>query len=346
MSSKVSARIRSLDGIRAFAVAWVFLTHAYGKHFPGGFLGVDVFFVLSGFVITRNLLEHGVDFRRFYLHRATRILPPVVPVLLFAAWTLAAGYSATSYFNIAAAAASIINWTRALGIADAGMLGHFWSLAVEEQFYLIWPLALTMIVRSGMPLTLTLMLVIASSVSLQVAIYMTTEDFSRVYNGLDTRASQLAMGCLLAAIKPVDLGRFWAIPVAFFAVALFVVSQKSEFYLTVGIPLAGLAAMLLIAISAWSTTPLNRVLENRIVQWAGSRSYAIYLWHYPLIMMAFTIGHELALPAYVAVASAFAFTCVAAELSMQFVEKPARRLRDSLERGEIGGGGPKPLGTA
>jgi peptidoglycan/LPS O-acetylase OafA/YrhL len=324
-------RLPALDGLRAFAVGVVFLHHAYPSYFPGGFIGVDLFFVLSGFVITRQLLLKGIDFKRFYWHRATRIIPPIIPVLVFSAITVFAGLQLVTPVDILFAVTGLLNWARAFSIEDGGMLGHFWSLAVEEQFYLVWPLTLLILLRSRVSLAPKISVIVLVAVAIQIATYVVTEDHFRVYNGSDTRFSQLAMGCLLAVVPQVDLKRLWVLPIVYFSVVVLKLDHAGAGYLTWGIPFSGIVAMLLISIAAWSRTPLNFVLEHPLMQWAGSRSYAMYLWHYPMLLACFKLNVGDSMLAVVPIIAALTLTCLAAELSYRFVERPARALRDKVE---------------
>lgn len=324
-------RIPALDGLRAFAVGAVFLSHAYPSYFPGGFVGVDLFFVLSGFVITRQLLLKDVDFKRFYWHRATRIIPPIVPVLVFSMITVIAGLQLVGPVDILFAATGLLNWARALSITDGGMLGHFWSLAVEEQFYLIWPLALFTLLRSPGSLAPKISVIVLAAVVIQIVTYVITKDQFRVYNGSDTRFSQLAMGCLLATVPQLNLQRLWMLPILYFGVVVLKLDHAGVSYLTWGIPFSGIIAMMLVSIVAWSRTPLNFVLEHPVMQWAGSRSYAMYLWHYPLLLVCFKLNVSHNMPAVGPIIAALTLTCLAAELSYRLVEKPAFAFRKKVE---------------
>lgn len=340
-------RIPAIDGLRAVAVGMVFIYHAYPHYFPGGFLGVDIFFVISGFVITRALLAEGVQFKQFYIHRALRILPPAIPVLLLSTLVVMEGSVQATYMDVAAAALSVMNWTRALNFSGGGFIGHFWSLSVEEQFYILWPTALFLILVYRVSLIPLLIVVIAIFTVWQIILFTLGGGVDRVYNGLDTRGSQLLAGCLLAALgerlRPGNYLTFAAL--GFFFVCLLFLHFDSSAYMTVGIPLVGFAAAVLVSALAevggrvWG---LHVVLESRLFQWGGSRSYAIYLWHYPILRISMDYTTGAGLPAFYAVATSLLLTLMCAELSWRLVERPMNKLR---RKSGVSGGG-KPIGQA
>lgn len=324
-------RIKSLDGLRAFAVLFVFLFHALPDLFVGGFVGVDLFFVLSGFVITQSLVAEGIHFKQFYLRRFFRIIPPVIPVLLFAAAAGAFGFGIASIFDILAAGASFLNWARAFGFTTGASLGHFWSLSIEEQFYLLWPICLLGLLRRPKSIIPILVAAITALTCWQIGLFLETENFVRVYNGLDTRASQLLLGCLLAFLPRKSPQWIWPAGPAIFIVALFTLPATEGIYPSFGIILAGLASMLMISNCAWARTPVHPLLESRIVQWGGTRSYALYLWHFPIFGLLHRLDPNRELPTLSVVIVAFLLTCIAAEVSWRYIEKPARVMRQRIE---------------
>jgi peptidoglycan/LPS O-acetylase OafA/YrhL len=323
----IAGRIPAIDGLRAVAVALVFASHAYPKYFPGGFVGVDIFFVISGYVITRSLIADGLDLRRFYLHRFLRIVPPILPVLAAVILSIALGSTYTRPIDVLAAGASFMNMLRAADISHGGTLGHFWSLSVEEQFYLLWP-ALFLLVGKRQAAIGALMIALFAW---QVGLYLMTGDADRVYNGLDTRGAQLLVGCLLAVWNP--RGRSWWLvaPLAALGPFILLVRFDSAFYLTFGMPLAALGAALTIAVLAGPQTVAHTILQSKPLQWTGSRSYALYLWHYPLLIWGFAAMPD-GWPALVAVSSALIGSLLAAELSYRLIERPARNLRERFAR--------------
>lgn len=291
-------RIREIDGLRALAVSSVILYH-WTPYFRGGFVGVDLFFVISGFVITRGLLE-GIDLRDFYRRRFFRIVPPLAAMLTFFALLL-------GYDRIPALAAmfSVMNWYRSAG-NGGGIFGHAWSLSIEEQFYLLWPLCCGLLMaRGGMKRTLIIALV---GIALWRILAFRLFGMDRIYNGLDTRSDGLLLGCLLATF-PIEFRRWWIPASGFVAIILFAhMSPK----VMLALPLVNLCSAGLIA-SCRQPTP-SRLLTTAPVQWLGARSYAIYLWHYPIgALLLHGMGF----------ATCLALTFLAAELSWRLVERPA-----------------------
>lgn len=314
-----TGHIAALDGLRAVAVGLVFLTHAYPRYFPGGFIGVDIFFVLSGYVITRGMSD-GVNLRRFYIRRFLRIVPPILPVLAAVSLSVALGSTFTRPLDVFAAGASFMNILRAFDVSHGGVLGHFWSLSIEEQFYLLWP-AMFLLVRGRAPIIAAVTLCLFAW---QSALFLSSRDVERVYNGLDTRAGQLLAGCVLALWNPRSSPWLALIPLAALIPFVLLVGFESPVYLTLGIPLAASGSALVIGVLAGPTTALHRILETAPFQWGGIRSYALYLWHYPFLMWGFQ-ALPAGVPSVVAVVGALLATMAAAELSQRVLEAPARR---------------------
>jgi len=320
-------RIPAIDGLRAFAVGIVFLFHLFPNYIPGGYLGVDIFFVISGFVITRSLTGTQLSFKRFYLHRFFRIFPPMVPVLLFA-WF---AFPHPNPLDFIGGIASVLNWLIAFDLTDGGVITHFWSLSVEEQFYFLWPLLFYILSQRQRSPVRPLMVLITVLIAWQMSWPLWAETHVRVYSGLDTRASQLLMGCLLALVSPRNLGKFWPIPTLAICVAVMTLGFKSPLYVSLGIPVIGLLTMLLVAVLAWAKTPLNRLFEHPLAQWGGSRSYALYLWHYPVLRVGVHYANAWGLSLLAVKIGVVALSCVAAEISYRTLERPMVGVRKRLE---------------
>lgn len=326
-----NGRIAAIDGLRALAVGLVFAHHAFPTYIPGGFIGVDIFFVISGFVITTALLRDGIEFRRFYTHRFLRIIPPIIPILMFILICGSLGVWLAEPRDVFFSALSFMNWARAFEISDGGHLGHFWSLGIEEQFYFIWPLVLALFIKKlRRPLPI-LGLLIITTLAWQIALFASGASFERVYNGLDTRASQLLIGCLLSFVV-----RDIRIPssISITALAILITSTlfllpESRFYLSAGIGIIALLSALIVANLAQKQERWHWPFLISPTQWVGSRSYAIYLWHYPLLGLFRTAGMDNIL----AVGSAVLVTFIASEASMRLFERPARRWRNLFFRG-------------
>jgi len=348
-----------LDGLRAIAVAAVLVYHAGVSIVAGGFLGVEVFFVISGYLITALLLAEWsasgrISLRRFWFRRARRLLPALFAVLLgtltFAVVVLPDEVSRLRADG-AAAAAYVSNWHLIAGgqsyfetAERQSPLLHLWSLAVEEQFYLAWPIVLAvglrLIRRRGM-LLLTVGGALASAVWMAM-LFNPAADPSRLYYGTDTRLSGLLLGAALAFVwvpRPADggsaavAGRRWAGPAAdaavvsgaaALAIAFVVLDGGSEALYRGGFVLVGVATIALIAGAIHPGGRIGRLaLERAPLRWLGTRSYSVYLWHWPVFMVT-RPGVDVALDGVPLLAARLLATGILAELSYRLVEQPIR----------------------
>jgi peptidoglycan/LPS O-acetylase OafA/YrhL len=336
-----------LDGLRAIAVASVFLYHSRIDWLPGGFLGVDLFFVLSGYLITSLLLveweaRNQIDLRRFWLRRGRRLLPALVVVVL-ASLILASIFARGELAKTRADAVSSLlyytNWHEIIAnhsyfnlMGNPSLLQHTWSLAIEEQFYIVWPLllvpGLVLVGRKRLPMIVTAC--IAASAALMWILY-NPHDPSRVYYGTDTRAFLLLMGILLALVWPriEGLGR-QALPVLeLLGIAALVGSvllflQMHDFNPTLyqgGDLAAAFCFTVLIAAVAHRSTGIGQALGVAPLRWIGERSYGIYLWHWPIILLVAGVNGR---PSPGVVVGEAAIVVAAAALSYRFVEQPIR----------------------
>jgi len=348
-----------LDGLRAVAIIGVLLYHAGIDWIPGGFLGVDVFFVLSGFLITSLILEEydrsgRVNFRRFYLGRARRLLPAVVLLLVVVGAAVLLFYQdALSAFREDALATIfyVNNWWYV--VADQSyfeatgrppLLKHLWSLSVEEQFYLIWPaIALLLVRRGGRPLVRRIALALAAASTLwmlYLAIrggYPLDADPSRAYFGTDSHSMGLLVGAALATIwrpgrLPTELPRTPKTIITGIGVAMLLVIVS--FYVFVGeftpwlyrggfLALAAFTAVLIAAITH-PASPLGPLLGIGVLRYLGRRSYGIYLWHWPIFMVT-RPGIDVPWNEPVTFAVRITATLIIAEASYRLVEMPIRR---------------------
>ncbi len=362
-----SARVRpmgyiaSLDGIRAIAVIGVLIFHGSASWLPGGFLGVDVFFVLSGFLITSIILTEltntgRVDFRRFYVHRARRLLPALILVLAASAvLVLLFAHDAAEQLrrDIVASLLYVTNWVNIF--ADQSyfeatgrppLLQHLWSLAVEEQFYLVWPLLVVFLFRKrGRQLVgkVAIWAAIGSTLfmlTLSVLWSMPGDnDPSRLYFGTDTHAMSLLVGAGLATIwRPGQLrGRLSVaaqlVLAAIGAAALTIivwsyvsVHENSTLLYRGGFLAFAAAVAVLIAVASHPGVPAARLLGTQPLLYIGRRSYGLYLWHWPIFMVT-RPGIDTGLAEIPSFALQLGLTFGLAELSYRYVEMPIRQGR-------------------
>jgi peptidoglycan/LPS O-acetylase OafA/YrhL len=277
--------VPALDGIRAVAIALVVSYHLTG--FPaGGWLGVDLFFVLSGFLITTLLLRRwgkesvGV----FYQRRALRLIPALVVLLLV---MLAVD---RSIFGALAGLGYFSNIVMAGGhpASFPASLTHLWSLAQEEQFYLVWPIVLFTAIRFGTKVALSIAVAgVAASVIVAVTLFADGASGYRLFYAPDTRAASILVGCALAlamTIRPLDLRRFEILALAAFP-ALVVVMDYTRLSVS-GPPtlLFALIAAVLIGRAILADSAIARALSRAPVVFVGRISYSLYLWHYPIFV--------------------------------------------------------------
>ena len=340
-------RVDSLDGLRTIAVLMVFGYHATSGYFLGGSIGVDIFFGISGFVITLLLMrEYGSSGRirwgRFTLERLTRLWPALLLVCgAVAVGSLIIPAGAAYARDALVSALYSMNFWRAF-VTDNGSspLGHTWSLAVEEQFYLIWPLLFLLVMRvfrARMRVVAVLVLAVIPVV-LRLLLWNDGAGLARVYNVADTRADQLLVGCALALALGVSarltamigtISRFllWPALVALVAVALFepvrsLTPDLAALHYTVGYSItAVLTGVVVVGLATNGGGILARLLGARWLSWPGRNlSYGVYLWHYPLLVLPIPFPN-----AVVRVVVVFVLTVGLAYLSYRFVETPLRR---------------------
>jgi peptidoglycan/LPS O-acetylase OafA/YrhL len=355
-----------LDGLRALAVIGVFLYHARPHSdgdpwLPGGFLGVDLFFVLSGYLITSILLvewEHHnrINLLRFWGRRARRLFPAVVVVVL-AALALSAIFARADLARTRSDAVSSLfyftNWHLIIAnhsyynlMGLPSLLQHFWSLAVEEQFYIVWPLLLVpgLIFIGRRFLPLVAIAGIAGSAGLMWLLYNPNGDPSRVYYGTDTRAFLLLMGILLALWWPYVERVRRALP-ALELVGIAALGMTFWLFLTMhdylpriyqgGDLAASFCFAVLIAAVAHPRTLLGKAFGVAPLRWIGERSYGIYLWHWPIIALT-RPGVDVSWSGPRLMAAQAVLTVAAAALSYRFVEQPIRTGRLQKRLAEFG----------
>ncbi|MBV9165292.1 MAG: acyltransferase family protein [Solirubrobacterales bacterium] len=348
--------VPGLDGLRAIAVLCVIAYHVNMPWAQGGMLGVGVFFTLSGYLITDLLLEHyarrgDLGLGQFWLRRARRLLPALflmlvavsVWVALFDASQLDGVrrqvISAALYFanwsNIAAHASYFARFSQPLP------LDHMWSLSIEEQFYLLWPWLVFLAIwiwRSRAGVAIFAIAGTAASVWVMGHVFHPGNlDPTRVYEGTDSRAFELLIGCALAVVRPTHFPRFGSrVPVRRVLaldvlgvaglVTIFVLVWKTtpftSFLYPDGFLLLSFATAAVIAAVVHSASALGALLGARPLQWIGVRSYGIYLWQWPIVVLWGAASTHVQLGKAVL---QLAVTLVVASLSWRFVEDPIRR---------------------
>lgn len=285
----------ALDGIRAVAILLVMLFHARVPGFEAGFVGVDVFFVLSGYLITTILLAErersgAIQWRRFVLRRIFRLAPALAALclgmLVLSAWTWPSTVS--PWLEVALAMTYLSDLTVSpLNVPQA--LGHSWSLSVEEHFYLVWPAALLMLPR-GRPQSVALAILglyLLASVW-RVGLLVDGTAWREVYFRLDTRLSGLMFGGLLSALVWAGVpgwlpGRvILVLSVVGAAVVLATGEWRDPHMLVVGVPVIEIATAGVILACLSGRGLLRALLSSGVMVWLGKLSYGLYLWHYPI----------------------------------------------------------------
>ena len=362
-------RNNALDGLRAIAVVSVFAFHLFPASVPGGFLGVDIFFVLSGFLITSLLLREKtvdgeVSLKNFWLRRARRILPAafsVMAVSCAAALLVSADLRVGLWHQVLGILTFTTNWVQIVTETSyfesqiPQLFLHYWSLAIEEQFYVLWPLALLgllWLVRR-IPLRRTALAVIifaiaVGSAALMWAGFTEGTDSSPIYFGTHTHAFGLLIGATLAVVTSSQntskLASRWtgdafpwrtesawtvasSIAGAVIVAAFFFMNDKDALAYQGGIFVICLATAVLIAAAALGRGALTAPLSHPAMVWVGRRSYSMYLWHWPVFIIAgqlFDDSPEQAQSGFVAVLTIVVVTLLS-HLSYVWIELPFQR---------------------
>jgi peptidoglycan/LPS O-acetylase OafA/YrhL len=344
-----------LDGLRALAVLAVIAYHLNLNFAPGGLLGVGVFFVLSGYLITDILVSEWrqsgrIDLKDFWLRRARRLLPGLFfMIVIVVAWITLFDHPLLSKIrgDVLAAVLYVSNWwlifhhvSYFASFGPPSPLGHLWSLAVEEQFYLFWPLllilGLRLVPRRGPLVGLTVMLAAASAL-LMALIYQPGTDPSRVYYGTDTRSFALLIGAALAlvwpsrklspAISPWARLTLDVVGGTGLFIILYMIWQTNEyedFLYRGGLVVVSVATAMVVAMLAHPASRLSKILAWSPLRWLGVRSYGIYLWHYPVIVLTSPAVNTEGVDVTRAILQVAASIGLAA-FSWQVVEDPIRR---------------------
>ncbi|WP_165364279.1 acyltransferase family protein [Sporolactobacillus sp. THM19-2] len=343
-----------LDGLRAIAVFAVIFYHFGFPWASGGLLGVSIFFVLSGYLITDILLNEWekngrISLKTFWLRRARRLLPALFFILfVLFIWLILFRPDLIAHFRKDAVAAIfyVSNWWYIFynvsyfdSFSNPSLLTHFWSLAVEEQFYLIWPLFLIIVLKFKKIrrhlFVITVFMALFSAV-LMAFLYQPGTDPSRIYYGTDTRAFSILIGSALAMVwsgrKLTDSGRKWPIRfldlagvLAFILILILMMTSNEydRFIYQGGMFLLSLASAAVIAACAHPSTWLGKFLGMKPLRWIGIRSYGMYLWQFPIIMLSMN-NFDSGMPRFARFFVETALVIIVSTLSLQLIENPFR----------------------
>jgi peptidoglycan/LPS O-acetylase OafA/YrhL len=350
-------RTPQLDGLRGLAVLVVVVFHANGvltplrtQYLPNGFLGVDLFFVLSGFLITALLIgEHdrkqSISFGRFYRRRAMRLLPALLLLLLaHGIYVLIVGADRSLELDTDLAAVFYyMNWWVVAGRAINSDLGHLWTLSIEEQFYLVWPLALLGLllllraVRRLSVIVAILLVGIGGAVLLRIFLWNAGTPAIQIYIRTDARADSLLIGAMLAILWAHDKLPKRGLAVAATLATAFVVviltrpiGLRVPFFYYGGYTAVAFAFAVIILAALESQWFGNVVLRLGPLCAIGIVSYSLYLWHLPVFAAVSRAGTTWSPAARYVVA--FGVTAAATAASWFLLERPVLRWKDRLER--------------
>jgi peptidoglycan/LPS O-acetylase OafA/YrhL len=348
--------IPAIDGLRAIAVIAVIFYHLGFFWIPGGFLGVDLFFVISGYVITRLLLDSiarsgGLDLRGFYKARARRLLPPMIFMILLTGLYISIwAQDSIKRFLIDTpfALSGSINWWLVAreqdyfeAIGRPPLLQHTWSLAVEAQFYLVWPLILLLILkRFGkkiIPLAALTIALVSGVILFYVSLQLdASSDISHIYFGTDTHSIGLFLGAALAvswipqnfseavskrAQNFIDLiGIFGLVGIL---ASFLLIDESNPTLYKIAFPLAAIFGTAIVTSIVHPVSRFAPILQSRVLLWIGERSYAIYLWHWVVFQITRPRvdidGQDWAL-----IALRILVVLALADISLRLVELPIR----------------------
>ncbi len=352
--------VPALDGLRAMAVLLVILSHTpllTGEPFTGislidrftrgGFLGVDVFFVLSGFLITALLLREQVDtgrvgFWAFYLRRALRLLPALLALLIVhAIYARASGLSMDVEFqSMGAALLYVYNWLgvwRPNEVAEG--MGHLWSLAIEEQFYLVWPAIVILFlgVRRHVNIVVAVMVAAIAFIAFhRISVWESSYSWIFPFIRTDTRADSLLVGALVAALWVRRRTPVRGLPIAGWIAVLALgfciirADPLAPFVYRGGFTLVAVLVGVIILAAVDGRWFGARILAIPPLRLIGRVSYGLYLWHLPVFFAVQRYGTDWGTPLRLTVA--FGLTILFTAASWRFVEQPALRLKHRLDR--------------
>lgn len=343
-----------LDGMRAIAVIAIIIFHLNPKWLPGGFLGVDTFFIISGYLITTLLIKEyesneSINLLHFWYKRIKRLLPPVL-FMMFIVIQYIIFFDRELLYQVKkdmyAALVYMSNWWYIFDGLDYFQsleprpLKHLWSLAIEEQYYILFPFILLMLfkfLKKKSNIFMVFFIISLISMGVMWALFDPQKSISRIYFGTDTRLQTLLLGAMLALLWPAYKLKqhppkyvVWLIDIigligcAFLIRAFFVFTEHSANLFHGGLYVLGIFTLLFIMASVHPDTIISKVLSLPVLTWIGRYSYSLYLWHYPIIVLMQSHFIQGQIPWYVHV-MALVLTLVMAIISYQLIEQPFRK---------------------
>lgn len=346
-----------LDGLRAISVLAVIAYHFNLKWAKGGLLGVEVFFVLSGYLITDQLLwewktQQKISLLHFWIRRLRRLLPAMVSMLLVVALglilidpsrmqTLRGDFvSSVFYVNNWYLIFHQVSYFESFG--PSSPIGHLWSLSIEEQFYVFWPLLLLILIRfvrrRGKLAAFILSGAAVSAIAMAI-IYVPGADPSRVYYGTDTRAFAILIGAALAVVWPswrltdrissLACSLLDLVGTVGMLILFIMINQTNEYdssLYPVGFLFLSVITAAIIAVLVHPASRLGFILSAKPLSWIGKRSYSLYIWHYPVIILLSPAANA-GEPGFADILLQLTIIFMLSALSYRFVEEPIRRGR-------------------
>lgn len=355
LNQPIKRYMTGLDGLRAISVLAVIAYHLHFRWAEGGLLGVEIFFVLSGYLITDQILfewrmRSGFSIIQFWIRRMRRLLPAMIFMLTAVAlWLLITDFSRLQALrgHFVSSLFYVNNWYLIFhhvsyfeSFGPPSPIGHLWSLSIEEQFYVIWPLVLLiglcLAPRRGRLMLYILGCAAVSAIAMAV-IYEPGTDPSRVYYGTDTRVFAILIGAALAIIWPswrlsenvssssrtmLDMTGVLGIVMLFIMIGQ--TNQFDDSLYRGGFLYLSLITAVIIAVLVHPANRLERWLGCRPLSWIGKRSYSLYIWHYPIIILSSpVVNTEDA--SYIRIALQVTASFIMASLSYRYIEEPIRR---------------------
>lgn len=323
--------------------------HAGANFLEGGFIGADIFFVLSGFLITTLLIQEfnrseSINLRNFYIRRVLRLGPGFCAMLLvfcFVSFAVLGGEKANrNYIDALISLAYLSNWARAFSIHPPDFLGHTWTLAIEEQFYIVWPIFMLMLLRiSKKRHKVALITATIALISWMLRVYLTMNGAlpDRMYNGLDTRADALMVGCTLGIVFSsgmlsrnarkivqkllIIMAPLSASCLLTFSTLVYWRDQRMYYYGFFAVEI--LTAVLILDILVNQRSAIRKFFSMKWLVWVGTISYGLYIWHYPIFRTMRALGFS---DLNVITIGTFATFFIAA-ISYYSMERPVLRLK-------------------